>query len=453
MADRKYQKRMMSKFIQVFLTTFALLMMFIAIGTFAYSMVAQKNLGTPVQGQDYSETDYGDKIVDGELVESPFGDKKITTFAVFGVDKDNYRTDVTMLVFFNHESAKIDVISVPRDTRVKIPEEIYAKIQARRNDVNEIVKINEVPAYVVENRNEVSVAVLEKSLGVDIDYYMNMDLDVFRKIVDIIGGVTMDIPFDMEYNDPFQDLYISLKAGTQTLNGARAEQLIRYRAGYANGDLGRIEMQHEFMAAFMGQLLNTKNRVNMVNIVAEVLKYVQTDFDRAVDYLVFLDKLDPTNIEMHMLPGEAAMSGRSYFIYDYDATKVLLNEIVNRPYIEAEIKAAEEGTQPVTDPVVDVKPVEIVDVKSLNISVQNGIRLAGFAGRTQDMLVGEGYTVVDASDYPEKPVAKTEITVPDVKAFEALKVHFKDPEMVLAPAKMDEDFQIIIVLGEEDRDD
>ena len=457
MADRrKYQRRMFSRFIQVFLTTFVLLMLVVGIGTFVYAVVAQRNVNTPIQSENYSDTDYENALDGRDGEESVFGDKKMTTFAVFGVDKDQYRTDVTMLVFFNHETAKVDIISVPRDTRVKIPDEIYETIQARRSDVNQIVKINEVPAYVVEDRNEVSVAVLEKSLGVDIDYYINMNLDAFKKIVDIIGEVTVEIPFDMEYNDPVQDLYISLKAGTQHLNGAQAEQLIRFRSGYGNGDLGRIEMQHEFMAAFLEQLLSTRNRLNMVNIAGEVLLNVQTNFERSVDYLVFLDDLDPTNFEMHMLPGEADTTTRSYYIYDYDATALLLNEIINEPYTattesDLEDQGGDETVEPTTAaPVVDVQPAEIVDVKSLTISVQNGTQIGGFAGRTKDTLVAEGYNVVDASDFDEKPVARTRLIVPDIEVYETLKTYFKDPEMILAPAMMEDEFQIVVVLGQDD---
>jgi len=454
MADRKNQKRMLNKFIQVFLTTFALLMIVIAIGTVVYVVVSQRNISTPVAEADFfGDTEYtGPTVVDGEIDEGPLAEKKMTTFAVFGVDSDNYRTDVNMLVFFNHETAAIDIISIPRDTRVKIPDEIYETIQQRRNDVDQIVKINEVPAYIVEDRNEVSVAVLEKSLGVDIDYYIKMDLDVFRKIVDIIGGVTFDVPFDMAYNDPEQDLFISLSKGEQTLNGGQAEQLVRFRSGYDNGDIGRIEMQHAFMKAFVNQLLTTKNRLNMLNIVGEVLMRVETNFDQAVEYLTFLEKIDPENFVMHMLPGEVENSTRSYYVYDYDATKLMLNDIINDPYRSE----AEEGEAPTpetdTETVVDVVPEVIIDVKNLAVSVQNGTRVGGFAGGTGELLEGEGYNVVDISDYPEKPVARTKLMVPHEEVFEAMKAQFTNPEMILAPAMMDEEFQVVVVLGQDDGD-
>ncbi len=451
MADRKQQKRMLSKFIQVFLTTFALLMIVIAIGTIIYVVVAQKSINQELGTPDFSNTatvGSGSSDVDGDSLD----DKKMTVFAIFGVDEDLYRTDVTMMVFFNHETGKIDVLSIPRDTKVKIPDELYEQIQARRSDVDQYVKINSVPAYVIDDRNEASVAVMEKSFGVDIDYYVKMDLDVFKYIVDTIGEITVTIPFDMEYSDPEQELFINLKAGEQLINGAHAEQLIRFRSGYSNGDLGRIEMQHEFMKAFMKQLLTMKNRVNMLNIVSGILMRVETNFETAVDYLVYMEDIDPENIEMHTLPQESGTEGRADFIYDYDATKVLLDEIMNEPY-ESVTTDSTDNTETevvVTEPVVDIIPEEIIDVKGMDMQVLNGTDIGGIAGKMTAVLEELGYQLMDADNYADKPVERTMIIVPKEEVFDELKVHFEDPEMVLRPSMSGQSPEVQIVLGMDD---
>lgn len=456
MADKKNQRRMLSKFIQVFLTTFALLMIVIAIGTVVFVVVKQREINTPMADLDFfGNTSYEEEHnVDGVTMTGPLQDKKMTTFAIFGVDAGSgngnrgYRTDVNMLVFFNHETAAVDVVSVPRDTMVKIPDEIYETIKARRSDVNQVVKINEVPAYIIDDRNAASVAVLEKSLGVDIDYFVNMDLDVFRKIVDIIGGVDFNVPFDMYYEDPYQDLFINLSAGQQTLNGAQAEQLIRFRAGYDNGDVGRIEMQHEFMEAFVDQLLTTRNRLNMVNIVGESIKYVQTDFEQAVDYLIFLDELNPESFSMHTLPRSSEDTGGNYYIYDYDATKLLLNEIINDPY---RAEAAEGGEVAVpeaeTETKVDVTPEEIINVKAYTVQVLNGTNISGIAGKTTTMLADQGFTMLEADNYSEKGLEATRIMVPHEEIYEAISEFFTNSEMVLNETLEDEEAQVVVVLG------
>lgn len=454
MTDRKTQKRMLSKFIQVFLTTFALLMIVIAIGTVIFVVVSERSISTPRRDSEFKgNTEYpSDTVVDGEIVDNPFNDKKITTFAVFGVDKENYRTDVNMLVIFNHETADIDIISIPRDTRVMIPDDIFEQIQSRRNDVSQIVKINEVPAYVVEGRNEASVAVLEKSLGIDIDYYINLKLDVFRYIVDTIGEINFEVPFDMTYQDPAQDLFINLKAGQQQLNGAQAEQLIRFRAGYSDGDLGRIEMQHEFMKAFINELLTLKNRLNMLNIVGGILLRVETNFEEAVEYLIYLDEIDPDNFRMHTLPGHSEESSRSYFIYDYDATKDLLNDIVNDPYILEQEQAAESENAIEPEPVVDIEPEEIKDVSSLTMQVLNSTDIKGVAGAATGLLESNGYRMIEADNYGEDTLSMTRITVPYVEAYDELSQYFVETEMILRESIINEEPQVIIVLGQKDAD-
>lgn len=420
----------------------------IAIGTGGYILLAKGNIALPTNSSNYSNSQNLVGGKDGEAVDKLLTDKKLTTFAIFGVDRDGYRTDVTMLAFFNHHDASFDIVSVPRDTQVKIPDDIYADIKSRRSSVPQIIKVNEVPAYVNENANETSVAVIEASLGVDIDYYVNIDLSAFRFIVDQVGDVTVDIPMDMYYQDPEQGLNINLKKGIQTLNGAQAEQLIRFRSGYGTGDIGRIGMQHEFMKAFMEQLLTTKNRLNMVNIISAIMLKVDTDFVTALDYLVFLDKVSADKITMHMLPGEVKNSGRSYFIYDYDESKVLFNDIINKPYIDAQLATGEAGNTQ-AQAVVDVIPEEIVDVKSMKISVQNGTITSGLAGKYQGIIGKEGYQVVEAINYPTKPVERTILIVPHQVAFNELKVFFDDPILQLDTAMKDADIQVVVVLGKD----
>ena len=87
------------------------------------------------------------------------------------------------------------------------------------------------------------------------DYAM-VNFDVFARVVDLFGGVDFDVPVDMDYEDPYQDLYIHLKAGEQHLNGEEALQVMRFRSGYAMADLERVNVQRNFVQAAMDQWLN-----------------------------------------------------------------------------------------------------------------------------------------------------------------------------------------------------
>lgn len=426
------KNRMLNKFIKVFIMAFVVLMIVVGIGTGIYILVGKMDDGGPKSG-----------IVDSKNPDDTYdpddpNQKKITSFAIFGVDQDGYRTDVVMLLFFNRETKNIDIVSVPRDTKVVIPDDMYAEISETRN-VNQEVKINAIPAYVDSSptsRNEASVKVIEANFGIDVDYYMNLDLDAFIKIVDLIGPIEVNVPIDMKYNDPTQDLYIDLDAGLQPIDGAKAEELIRFRKGYADGDLGRIKMQHEFMLAFVKELLTLENKVNMINTATTVLMYLETDFTEAVDYMSYIDDLAVDNIKLHTLEGDTVNEDQSYFIFDEETTDALFDTIING--------VDETVTGGVVEPVVEPD----LDVKTLSISVQNGTNISGLASKTKVMLQEKGYQVTESKDYEAKPVTTTRLLVPNQKVGQELAAFFNDSQIEVDADLVDQDIQIIIVLGE-----
>lgn len=438
--------RLVSKFLRVFMMVFAILVILIGIFTGGYMLL--NNGPEPENNPDRQTSDEtSDDPSEVGVDNGTEPEEQITTFAVFGVDKDGFRTDVTMLVFLNRETLDIDIISIPRDTWIRLPEDVYATLLDRRSDTPEFMKINGVPAYAEPNlRNETSVDVLEQTFGIDIDYYISLDLEGFIAIVDLVGPVIMDIPEDMVYNDPIQDLYIDISAGeNQEINGALAEGIIRYRSGYTNGDLGRIDMQHEFMVAFMEQLLNLDNRLNIVNIATAAALYVKTDFYDAIDYVNYIDDIDMQKIEFYRLPGTVSDADTSHYIYDYDATKLLLNQIIN---YEEDIEAVEDTTEIDQEEVIE--PEVVIDVKSLTIVVLNGTYEQGLAGRTSTALAEAGYTMGEADNYSDKPVERTIIQVPDAVVGEELKVYFNNPEIQVNAELMNADVQVTIILGETD---
>lgn len=438
--------KLVSKFLRVFMMVFAILVILIGIFTGGYMLL---NNG-PEAESDPNQTTSGDTGDDPTEVGVDNGtepEEQITTFAVFGVDKDGFRTDVTMLVFLNRETLDIDIISIPRDTWIRLPEDVYASLLSRRSDTPEFMKINGVPAYAEPNlRNETSVDVLEQTFGIDIDYYISLDLEGFIAIVDLVGPVIMDIPEDMVYNDPIQDLYIDISAGDdQEINGALAEGIIRYRSGYTNGDIGRIDMQHEFMIAFMEELLDLDNRLNIVNIATAAALYVKTDFFDAIDYVNYIDDIDINNIDFHRLPGTVSDADTSHYIYDYDATKLLLNQII---HYDEDIELVEDTTE--IDQEEIIEPEVVIDVTTLNMVVLNGTYESGLAGRTTTALEEAGYTMGEPDNYGDKPLERTILQVPDAVVGEELKVYFNDPEIQVDENLMNEEIQVTIILGETD---
>ena len=130
-----------------------------------------------------------------------------------------------------------------------------------------------------------AVDAVEKLLGIRIDYYGKIDYEGFRKVIDAIGGVDMDITRTMDYDDPSQDLSIHFKKGTTVhLDGKKAEEFFRWRknndgAGLADGDLGRIENQHMFISKIMEKIKSPSIVIKIPSILSAIQNSVETNMD------------------------------------------------------------------------------------------------------------------------------------------------------------------------------
>lgn len=119
--------------------------------------------------------------------------------------------------------------------------------------------------------------ILEVNLCINIDYTAQIDLESLELIVDSVGGVEIDVPFDMKYSDPYQDLYIDIKAGLQVLDGKNAVDFIRYREEYADGDLGRIDAQKQFMSSLFNKVINEITLTQVLSLAKNILPMLETD--------------------------------------------------------------------------------------------------------------------------------------------------------------------------------
>lgn len=363
--------------------------------------------------------------------------KKVrTNVAIFGVDEDEIRTDVIIVATFNSETKKIDLISVPRDTRVFLTDAMLQDMRSRNSYVPDTCKINEVHAYAgKEKANEYSVKEVERLLGIKIDYYVKMNLEGFRNIVDEMGGVEIDLPRDFYYVDRAGGLYINLKAGPQTLNGAQAEQLVRWRKdnkGGGYGDLGRINTQQLFLQAFAKKALSPKNVVNAPGIIKNLFKYVETDIsiNDALSYVKYLDEIKLDNINMTTIPGEArTIGGISYFIHDEEGTRKLVDEIF------------------FSDDKGEEKSESTISSKDARIEVLNGGQVSGLAQRTGDKLKEEGYNVVSIRNYGGTREDATRIIVNKEGLGEDLKQYFENSKIIVDESITDQDIDIRIILG------
>ena len=227
------------------------------------------------------------------------------------------------------------VLQIPRDT--------YVEFGSSYGRLNTFMKIKRQAAYKANpslSQTELMKAgvkgvadELEKSLCIQIDGYAIINLEGFRNVIDIIGGVYMDVPYDMHYEDPEQDLYIHINAGPQTLSGAKSEQFVRFRSDYVQGDIGRVNAQKIFLTALFKQLQSSLTISTIPKLTEQALKYVTTDL--TVDEIVFYAKellsVDLGNVSMMTLPGEGARaaSGASYYVMNRADTLSAINGYFN----------------------------------------------------------------------------------------------------------------------------
>ena len=250
---------------------------------------------------------------------------QLLNIALLGTDGDGFRSDVNMVASLNLTTKEVHLISVPRDTRVVMTDDMIAYLEKngrtvpQANGVYGQCKLTEVHAYAGEgNRSTFSVAMLENILGIDIDYYVKVDLDAFKDIVDAVGGVEFDVQERLYYSDPAQGLYINLYPGPQLLDGEKAEMLVRFREGYAQKDLKRIEVQQEFLKAFISQVCSSdKIMSNLDSYIKIFMEKVAT----ALKYAGYVKEIDPASITTDTIPGE----GGAYFDMDEESTKELVD--------------------------------------------------------------------------------------------------------------------------------
>ncbi len=234
-----------------------------------------------------------------------------TNVLVVGVDKEGKRSDVNMLFSVDAKEKTINLLSIPRDTRVKMPDGSYAKINA---------------CIGKENGEELLIETVKELTGLPVNDFCKVNFEALRNIIDILGGVEFDVPIDMDYDDPAQDLHIHLKAGPQTLNGEDAEGLLRFRSGYANADLGRINTQQAFLKEAINQKLRPKYLLKAIPVIKEITENLETDMSATyiMKYAWKFRNSDDITFDSFTLPGAPkTISGVSYYLCDEAAMETL----------------------------------------------------------------------------------------------------------------------------------
>lgn len=241
---------------------------------------------------------------------------------VAGRDLEGANTDTIMIVSLDTAEHTIDVISIPRDTMVNVAWDVK--------------KINTVYGAGIMSGYDGAEYFMEKMadiLGFSLDAYAIVNLSAFEEMVDAIGGIYFDVPIDMYYEDYVQNLLIDIDAGYQLLDGKTALEVMRFRSGYSDADIGRISTQQDLALALAKQLLDLGNIPNLSNLINIVVENVETDLSAAnISFLVreFL-ACDLEDINFYTMPGDYSDSknGISYVTIYLDEWLEMVNEYIN----------------------------------------------------------------------------------------------------------------------------
>ncbi|MGE4213718.1 MAG: LCP family protein [Anaerotignaceae bacterium] len=424
--QRPKRRKRISPVARFFKIVISIVMSFVlisAIVIFAYSKVV---------GFDNEEIKQGSQL---NIMDALIGKDISLNIAVFGVDGDETRTDVIFVVHFDSKSGNIHLLSVPRDTRVEIADEMYTYLKANEKYIpyNGICKINEVHAYAGNERSdEFSVKQLEELLGIEIDNYVRINFDGFKSLVDLIDGVDFYVPQDMYWDmRDTGDPLINLEEGMQHLDGDKAEQLVRFRR-YPLGDEDRVKVQQDFLKEVAKKVLSTDTIVkNLPSLIKTAYEYVETDVSLtdAVKYMQYADDADLTKLEMETLPGVGGYVGNvSYFLSDELETKATVKRLFFSDNItEEEIAQSSVGKV---------------------IEVANGGSKSGFAGENQEMLVAEGFTVEQISTFEGERTDYTRIVVSQEGMGKDLQGYYPNSQIVVDSSMLNEGIDILVILGE-----
>ena len=303
---------MIKHFLKIFFASLLLITVIMSVTALGYILLVDKDIvigkiefaNVEKKGAAFYESSPFDY---GTLVGKAASNMKRVNILLAGLE--NKRTDTIMVISYNTESKTADIISLPRDTY----------LPRNADDDPELKKINAV--YAQEGIEGLTLRIQEL-LGIPIEKFVVIDYEAVIACVDLIGGVEVNVPFHMEYTDPYDDppLYIDIPEGLQLLNGQESLKFLRYRKGYDNQDLGRIEAQQQFIKSAVKKALGFQ----LPAVIKEAYSHIETNINVSVLLSLAGDLVgfSTDNINTNILPGmETTLEGLSFYIPDEEGIK------------------------------------------------------------------------------------------------------------------------------------
>ena len=385
---------------------------------------------------------------EGELpeIENPVGRKAgFYNILIIGRDKVALNTDVILCASFDITNSKAATVQIPRDSYVKDKNGNTSKINAvfargytaARRELSSLKqngkgKTDEELTTLCKNSSlDIDLAtlkdfldgktkqetlctrfgmeflqeVISSTFGIYFDYYAVVSTDAFVKIVDAVGGVDIDVQQDMDYDDPEQNLYIHIKKGPQHLDGKQAEGFVRFRHGYVQADIARMDAQKIFLTAFFKKLVSFSSITRVDEILKAVYDSVDTDMslENALGFVKPALSVDLSGITMLNMQGTPYRNGMYYSLNKAENLKIV-NEhfnIFTHPLSESAVQVEELVQSTATDSdATKGRTMEDIDENRIDLGFIGGShRSSGGSGNSSG-----GHTNPPADPDPEPSV-------------------------------------------------
>ena len=330
-------------------------------------------------------------------------------------DLDSQLTDTIMVASYNPNTQKANLLSIPRDSYTG---KNTAKATASLK-INALYNIEKTPEKTLKAVNEIT--------GLDIKYYVIVKTEALIQLVDAIGGVEFNVPIDMKYDDPTQDLHIDLKAGTQKLDGEKAEQVLRFRhsnpdkngvmttypSEYGNDDFGRMRTQRDFISALLKQTLKPGNIFKLGEILEIAHKNVETNLELSYikDYIPYAVEFNTDNLQTATLPGTTPDMKDTNNVSIFVINKKLSTELIQSMFYVDSTEETENNTitNSLNTTINSISSTTTVKDDELKIELINGSGNTSKLEEAKTKLEEAGFKV-NKTGKQQKTISKTVIT-------------------------------------------
>jgi len=336
-------------------------------------------------------------------------------------------TDTIMVFKYNPQTQNAYLISIPRDTYTG-----NNKLNATASDKINCLYQGKYP--------EKTLAAVNKVTGLDLKYYVIVDTEALKALVDAIGGVYFDVPINMKYTDKKQNLYINLKAGYQLLDGNKAEQVVRFRHNqdgttysyeYGDNDTGRMKTQRNFLKAVIQQTLKPENILNIGKFIDIAQTYVKTNIpiDVIKQYIAPAVNFNVNNLETSTLPGvNQKCNGVWVFLANKSKTQAFFTKMNNK--------------------LANIDQISKEELSNIKIEILNGSENSSKLKEVKNILTNAGFTISKTSttNSTEKTTIINKTAVND-NILTSIQILLENG--TISSSTSDDNIDITIILGKD----